>query len=454
MRGAIAWSHDLLTPEEQALFRHLSVFVGGFDLDAVEAVAAAGEGPLIGVFDGTGSLVDMSLLRPEAELDGGPDAGTPRYGILETIREFAAERLEASGEADEVRARHAAYFLELAERSAPPWSWGQFAPGALDRFEREHGNLRAAFAWFHARGDAAAGLRLAAAVHEFREVRGHRREGRDALERALALPGDAPAALRAEALARLGWTAVMLGDHGAATAAGDRALVSFRGLGDAVGTAQALAVLGLVAMNVGDLDRSERLYEEAREVERAGGDPRRGARFLNELGLIAELRGDLDRATELFDEFVRLAREAGHDHDVATGLNNLAVVAQERGDLHRAAALRQEALGLWRALRDPGGLVWSVWDGASLAGAAGRAELAARLLGAAEALRERAGTPLKGIDQAEYAGDLAAARRGLSEAAFAAAWAAGRALPLEDALAEAEAVFAAVAAGAIREGPD
>ncbi len=442
MRDAIAWSYDLLTPRERALFRRVSVFVGGFTLEAAQAVGAAEGDPGFDVLEGVAGLVEQSLLQQEV----GPD-DEPRYGMLETVSEYGLERLEASGEAETVQEQHADYFLALAEQWAPPrWSWGEVEPAHLDRLERDHDNLRAAFTWFHGRGDAAACLRLTKATHAFRETRGHLREARDWLERALALPGDVPAVLRATGLRELGWTMFELGAEGAAAAAGEQALAIFRTLGDHEGIAHSLVVMGCVAVEGGDLDRGERLHEEAREVARTGGDPRGGAGVLNNLGLIALLRGDHERAMELYEEHVRLGREAGDDFGVAVGLDNLAALTLARGDLRQSAKRHQEVLALWRTRRDPVRLAQTVGAAAGVAGAAGKAERAARLMGAAEALRERIGTPLARINESEYERDLANAHRGLSDEVFSVAWAAGRALPLEAALDEAEALFAAIAA--------
>jgi tetratricopeptide (TPR) repeat protein len=320
------------------------------------------------------------------------------------------------------------------------------APAWVDRLEREHGNLRAALARFHARGDAEAALRLAGDLAEFWAVRGHLREGRGWLERALALGGDAPAAVRAKALRGLGWLAAQSGDGAAAEAAGGQALAAYRALGDPHGTAYSLVVLGVAAMADGDLDRAERLHEEAREVARAGGDPRgRGAPSQQ-----PRPHRRPPRRPRPGHGAVRGARtprrEAGHDHDVASGLGNLAAVAREQGDPRRAARLYLEpspsggSCATWRASPCPGGppRTWPVPP----ARRSGRPAA-----GAAEALRERAGAAGPRIDQAAYERDLAVARRGLSEDAFAAAWAAGRALPPEAAVAEAGAVLAAAAAG-------
>ena len=205
MRDAIAWSYDLLSPEEQTLFRGLAVFVGGCTLEAAEAVCATDGNGALGVLEGITSLVDKSLLREE----DGPD-GEPRYQMLETVREFGLERLIDSGEEAEVRAAHAAHCLALAERTAPLVR-GSEARTRLAVLEHDHGNLRAALAWFQARGEAEDFLRLAAALGYFWSMSGHWTEGNAWLEHALAAD-PRPSLARLEALENLGESAGYQGD--------------------------------------------------------------------------------------------------------------------------------------------------------------------------------------------------------------------------------------------------
>jgi predicted ATPase/DNA-binding CsgD family transcriptional regulator len=443
MRDAVAWSHDLLTDDERVLFRRLAVCVGGFDLEAAEAVAGdAG----IGVLEGVAALADASLLREEEDPDG-----EPRYLLLETVREFGLERLAASGEENEVRDRHAAFFLDLAERAPPAWAdWG---PAMFDRVERELGNLRAALGRFLARGDAAAALRLAEAPRAFWWTGRHLGEGRTWLERSLALGGEAPDGVRAWALVTLGRCALLQGDTAAAEAAGREGLAIFRARGDAYGTVFALNTLGLVALERGEHDRATGLIEEARAAARAGGAPHWDARLLTNLGIIAAAQGDLERAAALYDEGLQFARRAGSRWPEALLLGNLAWVAIARGDLRRGARLAQEGLALVQELRYPLYLADVVGIAAILAGRLGNHERAARLLGAAEAQRERLGTPVNSFQRSDYERCVARARAGLGEDAFAAAWAAGRALSLADAVAEAAAVFAGAAGGPVPQPP-
>ena len=220
LRDAIAWSHDLLSPQEQTLFRRLAVFAGGCTLEAVEAVAnAAGD---LDILEGMGSLVDESLLR-HAE---GP-GGDPRYSLLETVREFSLDRLTVSGEDGLIRSRHAAYFAGLAESLHPDID-GPEQVRTVAELEAEQDNLRAAIAWAIEQPDAATALRLTANFWKFWLVRSRQTEGRDWLERSLAVPGDAPADTRLEALFAAGMFARQQGDHGRAVLHGEEGLALAR----------------------------------------------------------------------------------------------------------------------------------------------------------------------------------------------------------------------------------
>ena len=242
MRDAIAWSHDLLAAEEQALFRRLAVFVGGCTLEAAEAVGRTGSGPRIDVFAVLSALVDKSLLHREASADG-----EPRFGMLETIREYALEQLAASGEEATVRDAHAAWCLDLAERAAPAW----FTLGAESvgrRLEAEHANLRAALAWLTETGDIAAGVRLAAALWPFWFLRSHFAEGRGWLERAVAWSAGARTIERVRVLNGAASIAVWQGDGPQAAAWCEEGLAIAREIGDAFGAGNALLILGHAAL--------------------------------------------------------------------------------------------------------------------------------------------------------------------------------------------------------------
>ena len=399
LRSTIDWSYDLLEPEEQARFARLAVFAGGFTLDAVEAVcdggmggegrAMSGEADL--PLDVLGSLVDKSLLR-QAE---GPE-GEPRFTMLETIREYAAERFAASGEAEAWRQRHAEYYLALAEEAAPELT-GPRQASWLERLEREHDNLRAALTWAFERDRAEIGLRLAGALMRFWEVRGHFREGRGWLERTLSRWPDGAAAARAVALNAAGSLAYHAADYEQAAALHQRALDLRRRLGDRRGMAASLHNLGTTALYLADLDQAEALCEEARSLWREVGDERGVAISLNSSAILARNCGDHARARACYDESLAIFRRLGDTWGTGLVLNNLARVARDVEDWGQVAALAGEALALFQQLGDRRGISWIFSNLTVVAGRRGSWELAARLHGAAEALREAIGASALGL---------------------------------------------------------
>ncbi len=440
MRDAIAWSYDLLSVEEQALFRRLAVFVGGFTLEAAEAVVDSPDSLGIAVFDGVASLVDKSLLRQE----DGP-TGEPRYLMLEIVREYGLERLDAGGDLDAVRDAYAAWFLELV--ALDPWEYlGPALGSVLARLEAEHDNLRAALAWALERGDAETALGLAGALWPFWRLRCHLREGRTWLERALALGVDAPPAPRAEALFGLGVLAMMLNDLAVALSSLKEAGALYRRAGDAVGTGWTLFALGEVALFGGDDDRAATLLDEALALFRSAGALTGASQSLTDLGHVARRRGDLERATALLEEALALARGARNASGEASALEAQSWVAVQRGEPRQAAAQRSEALRLFWHLGDLHFVAVCLAEIAELVGRYGPAEHAARLFGADAALREATGSPAWPIDQGAYKPAVVAVRARLNDADFAAAWEAGRRLPGAQAVIEAAALADAIAA--------
>jgi len=267
MRDTIAWSDDLLTPREQRLFRRLAVFVGGFTLEAAEAVALGdGEDVDVDVLDGIAALADHSLLRQEPGTDG-----VPRYFMLETVREYGGERLAEGGEADAARRAHAAHYLGVAERAEAAF-YGSRPEPWRDLLETEHDNFRAALAWAGAAGEVETALRLGARLEPLWWVLGHAGEGRRWLERALAGGDGAPDAVRAEALGVAGRLAWQQGDHAGATALAADALALARPTGDRAGMAGALNVLGMVAGARGRQAEARQRFEAALALYRAVGD--------------------------------------------------------------------------------------------------------------------------------------------------------------------------------------
>jgi predicted ATPase/DNA-binding CsgD family transcriptional regulator len=471
MHSAIAWSHDLLSREEQTLFRRFAVFVGGFTLEAAEAVAGDFS---IEVFAGVEALADQSLLR---SLGGDAE---PRFAMLETVREFGLAQLEASGEAAETRRRHAEHFLELTETVEPRLRRAEQG-GWLARLEAEHDNLRAALSWGLA-VDTATALRLAGNLHWFWYLRGHWSEGRRWLEDAL-VRGDAPTrtAARMKALAGAGILAFALGDHTGARDRLEESAAIGRSLGDPSGTAYALHFLEMGALYVGDraaarrLAESVALFRKARDAwglatalcsqgiaairlgEPAAaplveeslvlahelGDAWSLARALNYTGELARLSGEDERARARYEESLALYREIGHRDGAARVLHNLGHTLQHLGDLRRAAEYFAEALAVGQDHGDRWNLAHYLAGLAGMALELGDPVRAVRLLGAASGMIEAAGGVPWPVERAEHDRILAATRVRLGEEAFAAAWAAGRALRLEGAVAEAADVASA-----------
>ncbi|HEX5504771.1 MAG TPA: tetratricopeptide repeat protein, partial [Thermomicrobiales bacterium] len=484
LRATIAWSENLLDDDARALFRRLAVFAGGFDLAAIAAemrdeksevrnergeVSNAQPGDdssiLMAHFSLLAALVDQGLVRAE----GGGEDGEPRFAMLETIREYAAERLAASGEEAAARARHLDYFMALAEEAAPRLT-GPDQAAWLDRLEREHANFRAALGWALDSGAAETGLRLAGALHWFWYTRGYFAEGRGWLERALAAPGAAPDGARARALTGAGMLAWRQGDHAPAEARlreaatfcqarGDGAgnayalhylahvleargayapatrlleesLARYRAAGDRWGLAQTLNCLGAAYHRAGDDARATPLLEEALALGRADGDQDDTANALRLLGLVAYGRGDDDAAAALLEESLASFRAVGDRRGIALTLESLGAMALRRGEADRATALYRESLAVCRASGDTPGIATDLDDLAAVAESRDQHARAARLRGAADAARATIGAARPAPGRA-----AAGARAALGEAAWAAAFAAGRALPLAEVIA-------------------
>jgi predicted ATPase/DNA-binding CsgD family transcriptional regulator len=433
LRRTIDWSYSLLEPEEQALFARLAVFAGGCSLEAVEAVCDGGtraEGreaseSSASPLDVVGSLVDKSLLRQSEGLEG-----EPRFTMLETIREYALERFEVTEDAEVWRRRHAEYYLALAERAVPELT-GPRQGSWLEQLEREHDNLRAALGWALERDESSTGLRLAAALGRFWEIRGHFGEGRAWLERSLSRWPDGPAAARALALNASGSLAYHAGDYERAVAFHEQALELRRKLGDRRGMAASLHNLGITALHQLDLDRAEALCEEGRALWREVNDDRGVAISLNSSAILARNRGNHEQARVHYDESLAIFRKLGDSWGVGLVLNNLGRVARDLEDWDQVAVLSSESLALFQELGDRRGVAWVLSNLTVVAGRRGFWEQAARLHGAAEALREAIGAASLGLSPAEIAAHenaVTAARARLGDLAFADAMVSGRAM--------------------------
>ena len=430
LRGAIAWSHDLLSAEEQALFRRLAVFVGGFTLEAAEAVCG------LDILDHLSALADASLLRREDGL-----AGAPRYAMLEMVREFGLDALAGEGEEAAARNAHAAHFLALAERDRTEMTWAERAAW-FDLLEADHDNLRSALAWLERTGDVPTLLRLAGGLARFWMYRSHRVEGRGWLERGLiaARGSQVPVPIRARALCSAALLTRTQDDYAEAERLAEEGLALFRGLGDAWGTAESLSLLGTLARGRSDYDRAHSLGAEALTLFEALGNGRWVALERCNLGIVAHWRGDDVRAASLLDAALAGYRGLGELIGASFTLHGLAVVAGDGGDQARAIALYRESLAAAREAAARECLIDGLAGMATAAAATGMADAAARLLGAAEAHGEALGYAFELPERERAARAACAAREVLGDTAFVAAWAAGRALSLDEAVDEAAAV--------------
>src|SRR5438874_3454992 len=362
LRATIEWSHDLLSDDEQQLFVRLAVFAGGCTLDPAEEVCDAN-------LDILQSLVDKSLVRHSGD----------RFWMLETIREFAAERLHRSPETHHISSRHAAWYADLAERANEQLQGPEEADW-LDRLEAELGNLRAALAWFERTRAAAAFQTLGAALLSLWEERGHWREGALWLEKALAL-ADSDARTRVRALIAL---CTLLGTRNSAAEMRPLALEIDRlstDLDDTITSARARTLLGWVAQADGDVDQAQRMHEQAITLARASGDRWSLMRALNELANVLLIRGEFDAAASTLAEALAISREVGHPDATGRVLTNLGLAVLSRGDAEKAAEHLREALTLFATTGSI--MAWAVLLGlAAVANTNDYPRRAARPLGA------------------------------------------------------------------------
>ncbi|HMA34200.1 MAG TPA: tetratricopeptide repeat protein, partial [Chloroflexia bacterium] len=431
LRGAIAWSYDLLAPTDQQVFRQLGVFVGAWTLAAATAVVAlpSEPDPAPAGRAALGRLVDKSLLR-----QGTAPDGESSYQMLETIHEYAREQLATRGELDTVRQQHAAYYLALAEQAEPELT-GPQQRAWLNRLEDAHGNFRAALAWALEQGQAELALRLGGALRRLWDKHGHLSEGRRWLVAALALDRQAAPAARAKALNGAGSLARMQGDYPAARAFHEECLQVRRALGDRPGVAASLHNLGLLAQEQGDYPTAQRLLEESLADWRALGDSWGIASPLAVLGSIAAALGDYPRARGLLEESLALFRALDDQSNIADRLNSLGWVALYQGDGPAARRWYGESLALVQELGDKIATAHCLEGLSLVAVLQGDPTRAAWLAGAAGALRQAIDSQMPLVDRPHYEQGLARARASVDADAWASAWAAGAALALDDVLA-------------------
>jgi predicted ATPase/DNA-binding CsgD family transcriptional regulator len=465
LRAAIEWSYDLLEDDEQILFNRLSAFAGGFTLDAAHGVCVGNGVEQQNMLHTLDRLVDKSLVIAEEH------CGEQRYRLLESLRLYGRECLVKSGEAELLYRRHAEHYLELAEM-AEPELWRSDMVVWLDRLETEHDNLRAALRWSVGRGEAETALRLGAALSRFWQVRGHFSEGLQWLQGGLFWTTGISGATRARALDAAGHLARDQGDLDHAAAFYEQSLALHRELENSRGTALVLNNLGVMAQLQGDNRTAVTLLEESLTLFRNMGDEPGVALSLLTLGSMAQLQGDLALARTWYEESLALFRTLGDTHGIGAVLNNLGNLASACGDHAAADLFYQEAAALFRELKDQrevaaclGNLARSAWDGGNLRRAvlscreslaifhtvgdkrsiAGCLELlgaiasawkaperAVQLFAVAESLRQ-----VVGAKTTDHEGSLMALRTTLGEHDFAAAWATGRALSLEEVIKDA-----------------
>jgi predicted ATPase/class 3 adenylate cyclase len=346
LRGAIEWSHDLLEEGEKTLFARLSVFSGGRTLEAIEAICDA-EGDLpVDALDGVSSLLDKSLLVREETSEE-----ESRYVMLETIHEYAREKLHESGEAAEVSRLHAEYFLAFAEEAEPELE-GPDQVAWMEKLEADHENCRAALSWLLEVGEAELALRIGAALSLFWRIRGHLSEGRRWLSEGLSGGDAAPAGVRARAMLVLGELAWKQGDYPQGEEKLEASLALCREAGDRRGEAQALNSLGFIASERNDLERAEKLLEESLALGRKAGMPVVINSALNSLAALAVYRNDYARATVLLEEGLGIARAAGDVRGIAIHTTSLGATAVVTGEFERAEVLLKEGREMFWKLGD------------------------------------------------------------------------------------------------------
>ncbi|MBA3378338.1 MAG: AAA family ATPase, partial [Chloroflexia bacterium] len=413
LRGAIAWSYDLLPPEEQYVFRRLAVFTGGCTLEAAEAVAAPDDNPDVDPLNILASLVSRSLVRQEEDVNGGP-----RFTMLETVREYGWEQLAATGEEQSSHDRHAAYFVDLVERADPAIWGGPDHAFWLDRLEAELANLRMALTWLEESGDSEAFLLLAGSLGGLWHYRSHRIEGRAWLTRALASTADVNSRERAMAYIKLGMLERVMGGPRAVEFARQGVIIRRR-MGGKHGIGRSLMNLGNALRDRMDYAEAVSVLEEAATLLDLVGDISGLANAHMYRGMVALDQGDPLRAHTLLTKALGLYRQDGFAFGVASALLALGQVEADGGNLAGAAGRYAESLRLWIDVKNGEGLVDAVRATATMAVTCHLPEPAARLFGAASAMGDALGyvPPPAARERLDVAGS--AARAALGQPAYA-----------------------------------
>jgi predicted ATPase/class 3 adenylate cyclase len=429
LRAAMDWSYDLLLPKERVIFHRLSVFAGGWTLEAAETVCSGARIPPHEALELLSGLVDKSLLIMEAE------GGEARYRLLESVRQYAQDRLVESGEAADVRRRCRDWFLALAERAEPRLR-GRDSRIWLKKLETEHDNLRAALEWSEAQEDGAETmLRLCGALGWFWTVRGFWFEARRWMEAALERSSEVRTPARIKVLQRLAVIVLRQRDYERTTALSEEALSLCAESGDSTGIAVSTDHLGMVALRQHEWTRATVLFERSLALFRELGNKWFVSMELAQLGMVARSQGDYTRAAALQMESLDLFREVGDEYyGIPYALRNVAFVALHLGDCLQAAKHYREAITLSRGFGDPWIIEECLEGLGRVACALGRYERAARLFGVAEASREVLGDGLSTDAKVIHDQGVSAASAGLGVEGLASAWTAGRAMTLEQAI--------------------
>jgi predicted ATPase/class 3 adenylate cyclase len=410
LRAAIDWSYDLLSDAERDLFARLSVFVGGFTIDAVEAVGATEPVEPIDVLDQVARLVDKSLVVADVR------KGVARYHMLDTVLAYAQEKLAGSDADTEARRALLAWHVSFAETARGELT----GPDQIlwyDRIEDEYPNMRASLHWGFGSAFHEDVVRLCAALAVFWLERGHMGEGRNWLGRALAI-GTVPPLVRASALRAAGALAMWQSDLPDARGHHEEAVRIARSVGDEIGAAMSLSHLGIVAWRSGDAHTARSLLEESLEIRRRLGDRPGESLSLGNLGLVFQSQGDYDTARRLLEESLAIDRELGDKLGIAGSFSYLGELERAAGNFDRAEELHLEGLRGLRELPQREVLPMAIEGLAGLAAARGRVESAARLFGAAESLRRTVGLPVPPSSLEAYERDVAGTRRALGDTAF------------------------------------
>jgi predicted ATPase/DNA-binding CsgD family transcriptional regulator len=429
LHATIDWSHELLSEEERTLFRRLSVFAGGFSLEAAESVCIGEDVERVEVLGLLSHLVDKSLVVAREE------GGESRYRLLETVRQYGREKLEASADAEEARRRHTGFYLALAEEAEPRLKGHQQVEW-MERLEVENQNLRAATQRLLEKGEIETVVRLAWALRLFWYQRGHQGEGHRYAAAVLQVNDALPTVARARAYLVAAVMSYGFESLGRTQQLWEESFALFERTEDKFGLALAMGGVGIIAMLQDDTERASTFMEDSVNLFRELGDKWGVSSVLMYLGMVPFNRGDYEEATRYFEEALALSREIGNRQSGYVSLHNLAQTAEARGDHERAMQLYAEGMRLAVEISDEAHAAYCLEELARLVGIRSEPERPVRLLGASESLLEAAGAPLYAYarDRDLYERWMEELRSRLGETAFRAAWAEGRAMSPEHAI--------------------